>query len=167
MKIKIPEGTEILVFTGPESSGKTTCAERIAKESQLPLVEEYAREYLNLYGIKYTLEDIQEMAIEQVKRETQTHRNNPLIVCDTDIVTLEIWALEKFGISLCFTDELIDKKHYLLCYPDIPWEPDALRENPDDRLRLFERYEQFLKDLSASFTILKSKERNELYYLPD
>ncbi len=163
MKINIPEKADILVFTGPESSGKTTCAERITRESELPLVEEYAREYLNLHGVKYTLDDIRKMAVEQVKRETEAHRNHQLIVCDTDIVTLEIWALEKFETSLDFTDELIDKKHYLLCYPDLPWEPDPLRENPDDRMRLFERYKQFLEDLNASFTILKAKGRNELF----
>jgi len=163
MKINISEGTEILVFTGPESSGKTTCAERISKEFRIPLVEEYAREYLNRNGTKYSLEDIHKMASVQIKNEAKVHSNSSLIVCDTDIVTLEIWALEKFGTSLGITDKLVDKKHYLLCYPDIPWEPDPLRENPEDRLRLFERYEQYLKDLNASFTILKAKERNKLF----
>ena len=29
---------------------------------------------------------------------------------------------------------------YLLCYPDLAWELDPLRENANDRLRLFEIY---------------------------
>ena len=137
MKIDISIGTEILVFTGPESSGKTTCAKRISTEYQLPLVEEYAREYLTIHGSVYTFEDIRNIAVKQKELERQAHQENPLIICDTDIITLEIWALEKFGTSIGNVDELADKKHYLLCYPDIPWAPDPLRENPEDRHRIF------------------------------
>ena len=162
MKIDISKSTEILVFTGPESSGKTTCANRISTINQLPLVLEYAREYLTIHGPLYTFKDIQKIAITQIERELECNKNNPLIICDTDIITLEIWALEKFGHSLGISDALKSKKHYFLCYPDIPWEPDPLRENPEDRLRLFDRYEQYLKDLDVPFTVLLEKNRNEL-----
>ena len=164
MKINITTGTEILVFTGPESSGKTTCAKRISKDYQLPLVEEYAREYLTTHGSAYTFEDLHIIATTQIERETQSNKNNSLIICDTDITTLEIWALEKFETSLDLVDELVDKKHYLLCYPDIPWEPDPLRENPVDRLRLYHRFEQYLTYLKVPFTVLSEKYRNELYF---
>lgn len=162
MKIEISKNTEILVFTGPESSGKTTSAENLAKEYRLPLVGEYARTYLNTNGHDYTLEDIQNIASQQIKNEVDSKRENPLIICDTDIITLEIWALEKFGRSLEIKDELILKKHYLLCYPDIPWEPDPLRENPEDRVRLFELYENYLANLDIPFSLLKSEDRNEI-----
>jgi len=162
MKIDISEGTEILVFTGPESSGKTTCANRIAQKYKLPLVEEYAREYLNTHGSKYSFVDIQNITALQVEAEAKTNKDNSLIICDTDIVTLEIWAMEKFGRALKHKDNLIGKKHYLLCYPDISWEPDPLRENPTDRVRLFAIYEQFLKELEVPFTVLKEEDRKGL-----
>lgn len=164
MKIDISQSTKILVFTGPESSGKTTCADRISSVYQLPLVEEYAREYLDDHGQEYTFKDIQNISAVQIEKETESNKNNALIICDTDIITLEIWALEKFGKSLGISDALISKKHYFLCYPDIPWEPDPLRENPEDRLRLFARYEQYLKRLDLPFTVLSAKNRNELYF---
>jgi nicotinamide riboside kinase len=160
MKIDFLESTEILVFTGPESSGKTTCAKRISTKNQLPLLEEYAREYLTLHGPKYTFEDIQNIASTQIGRESKLNSTSPLIICDTDIITLEIWALEKFGCSLGISDKLLRKKHYLLCYPDIPWEPDPLRENPKDRIRLFDRYEAYLNGLQVPFTVLKEYDRN-------
>jgi len=162
MKIDIGKDTKILVFTGPESSGKTTSAERIAMEYQLPLVKEYAREYLTKHGREYTLEDIRNIAKKQVELERQAYQENPLIICDTDIVILEIWALEKYRTSLGIKDELADKKHYLLCYPDIPWEPDSLRENPEDRMRLFERYTHYLRDLNVTVTVLTESDRKEL-----
>jgi len=164
MKIDISEGTRIFVFTGPESSGKTICSERVAQEYKLPLVEEYAREYLTKYGSEYSFKSIQQIAEKQIEKEILAHQNHPLIICDTDLVTLEIWALEKFGKSLELDDDLISKKHYLLCFPDIPWEPDPLRENPEDRLRLFERYEQYLKEKNVSFTILREAERKALSF---
>jgi nicotinamide riboside kinase len=162
MKIEIPFGTEIIVFTGPESSGKTTCAERMATENQLPLVEEYARKYLNEHGPEYTLADIKKMADHQIADEVRACKNGSLIICDTDVVTLEIWALEKFGVSLGIKDELIHKKHYLLCYPDVPWEPDPLRENPLDRERLFDLYYSFLQSLPVTFVVLEEKDRMNL-----
>jgi nicotinamide riboside kinase len=164
MKIKISVGIEVLVFTGPESSGKTTCAKKISKNHHLPLVQEYAREYLTTHGSVYTFKDIQKIAAKQIKNETASNKNSKLIICDTDIITLEIWALEKFGASLKISDVLINKKHYFLCYPDIPWESDPLRENPEDRLRLFDLYSQFLTDMKVPFTVLSEKYRNELYF---
>lgn len=162
MKINISEGTEILVVTGPESSGKSTCANLIAQKYALPLVPEYAREYLNEHGSKYSLVDIKNITALQIHAEAKANEDNGLIICDTDIVTLEIWAIEKFGCSLSIVDDLILKKHYLLCYPDIPWEPDPLRENPEDRMRLFEQYERYLRILEVPFTVLREEDRKTL-----
>ena len=44
---------------------------------------------------------------------------------------------------------------YLLCYPDIPWEPDPLRENPDNREELFELYLKTLKDYKLPSQVVK------------
>ena len=162
MEINISNHTEILVFTGPESSGKTTSANLIAQKYNLPLVEEYARKYLNTHGSKYSFVDIQNITALQVEAEAKANKNNALIICDTDIITLEIWALEKFDCSLNHLDELIGKKHYLLCYPDIPWEADPLRENPEDRVRLFGRYKQLLETLEVPFTVLDEEDRKGL-----
>ena len=43
---------------------------------------------------------------------------------------------------------------WLLCKPDLPWEPDPLRENPDDRERLFERYEELLDQLGKPYAVI-------------
>lgn len=162
MKIKICDSVEIIVFTGPESSGKTTCAERIARTNQLPLVEEYARDYLTIHGPDYTLDDIRKIATTQIENERETESTNSLIVCDTDIVTLEIWAQEKYNTSLNIHDHLSNKKHYYLCFPDIPWEADPLRENPNDRMRLFNIYKDYLENKNLSFTIVNEVQRTTL-----
>tara|TARA_B100000609_G_C17022428_1_gene334411 strand:+ start:122 stop:310 length:189 start_codon:yes stop_codon:yes gene_type:complete len=49
-----------------------------------------------------------------------------------------------------------------LCYPDIPWEYDAQRENPNDRLALFKLYEEEIKKLKVNYIILKGSKENRL-----
>jgi nicotinamide riboside kinase len=41
-----------------------------------------------------------------------------------------------------------------LCAPDIPWEPDPLRENPLNREMLFGLYLEQLEKYGRNFTIL-------------
>ena len=49
-----------------------------------------------------------------------------------------------------------------MCYPDIPWEHDVQRENPNDRLALFKLYEEEIKKLKVDYIILKGSKENRL-----
>ena len=162
MKIDLPANIEIIVLTGPECSGKTTTANRLADQYNLPRVKEYAREYLTENGPNYDFEDLEKITQIQLDTEIKANQEHPLIICDTDQVTLEIWSLEVFDTSLNLKDARALKKHYLLCCPDIPWEPDPLRENPLDRDRLFDRYKTYLEERKLPFTILNESERRAL-----
>ena len=51
-----------IVFTGPECSGKTTFSQLIAKKYNAPLVQEYAREYLNKLQHPYGYNDLLKIA---------------------------------------------------------------------------------------------------------
>jgi nicotinamide riboside kinase len=44
---------------------------------------------------------------------------------------------------------------YLLCKPDIPWEPDPLREHPQQREALFHLYLKALQDYEKPYTIIE------------
>ena len=45
---------------------------------------------------------------------------------------------------------------YLLCYPDIPWEPDPLRENGGPmRKRLYGMYKSTLVDYGIPYRIIR------------
>lgn len=65
-----PEVTRIAVF-GPESTGKTMLAERLAAHFQAPLVREYARERWDAQGGFLGLEDMLPVAQEQWRREDE------------------------------------------------------------------------------------------------
>ena len=160
MKINIPKGKQIIVVTGPESSGKTTLVNRLKTEYSVPVVSEFARTYLEQKeDPKYQFEDLEMIGRCQNIQEKEAHNLYPLIVCDTDIITIDIWAKEVFNKSITLPNNNSDKKYYLLCKPDIPWVVDPLRENPDDRDRLFELYSQYLESKLLSFEILDETDR--------
>lgn len=159
MKINSKTKAEIIVVTGPESSGKTTLAKRLNNEYGIPLVSEFARQYLNQNGPIYNFTDLEKIALCQNIQENEKHKLYPLIICDTDLITVEIWAREKFGKGLSLELPNRSKKHYLLCTPDIEWEADPLRENPKDRDRLFDLYEEFLIKEGLSYEILDKNDR--------
>ncbi len=150
-----------MVFTGPESSGKTAGAEWLSTYYQIALVPEIAREYLNNIQLPYTKDDVTEIGIVQHKMEqtaAQIHQN---IICDTDLLTIIIWQEEKYGKAepRFYNDWENDKVDlYFLCTPDIPWEYDPLRENPYDRDRLFMVYKQWLEAFNKPFIVLSGNE---------
>lgn len=146
-------GVSKIVFTGPESTGKTTAATKYAQEAELPLVPEYARTYLANKKGEYRLSDLHKILEGQQKAEDAAAAKHKLIVCDTDWLTVHLWAMEKYGKRMTPPADL-KSRHYILCRPDIDWEPDPLRENPEDRERLFELYEETLQRLGLSYEYL-------------
>lgn len=150
-----------IAFTGPESCGKTTLALWLSSFLELPFMEEYARTYLAEKS-NYEQEDLDIMAHQQVELWP-----NYGLIADTEMHVFQIWSSVKYGqvspkiISLLNAQQF---DHYFLCAPDLPWEPDPLRENPDNREELFELYVQALHLHQRSFSILKGDQemRQEL-----
>ena len=145
----------LLVTTGAESSGKTTLAQALAAALSAPLVNESSRSYLNARleldpCFHYQEEDLYHIAVAQ--REVETTNvllTTSYVVCDTDLVVLQIWSEVRYGhvaprLQALIDESLSERRLFLLCAPDMPWEPDPLRENPSDRWPLFERYRDFL-----------------------
>jgi nicotinamide riboside kinase len=154
-----------IIFTGPESSGKSTIAQRIANYFSANYQAEYAREFLNQTAGNYTYEDLDLIAIEQEKRWNSFETGN-LQICDTDYLVLKIWSEYKFGkVSPFIAQGFANQQcaHYFLCYPDIPWEPDLLRENEHERHELLLLYQAELEAAKVSYSILKGNEEERFH----
>jgi nicotinamide riboside kinase len=139
----------ILCLTGPESTGKTTLAEALAAHFGAPLVPEMARGYLAGKS-GYGAEDVLEIARLQVAEEARVlSKADGLVICDTDLLVIRVWWEEKFGElpdALSAGLASLTGRGYLLLSPDLEWQTDPLRENPEDRDRLFLRYEALLTE---------------------
>lgn len=149
-------GMRKVVVTGPESSGKTTLAMDLSAHFDAPWVPEQARPYLEARQGLYGEEDLIHIAQAQLAAE-DIHSDIDLVICDTDLITIRIWGEEKYGRSDPWIMRATEERtydHWLLCSPDIPWEPDPLRENPHDRERLFEVYRDLLIRLGLPFTVI-------------
>ena len=143
----MPAEPFIVCLTGAESTGKTTLATALAKRYGAKLVPEAARHHLAPH-CPYGPEDVLAIAREQLRLEAEALEGSPrLVVCDTDLLVIQIWWQVKFG---ALPEELKmalvgrSARAYLLTGPDIPWMPDPLRESGGERSGLHRRYQQAL-----------------------
>ena len=153
-----------IIVTGPESSGKTTLCKALSEHYNLPFTKEFAREYLTDLGKNYLQEDLLEIAKGQLENEQLITNNQQISLHDTDLITLKIWSDYKYGNCNNWILEQIEKqkvenRFYILCSPDIPWQEDFQRENPNDRDELFAIYKKELERLGHNYFIVEGEER--------
>ena len=148
-----------IAITGPESTGKTWLAKKLATHYNGNIVNEYARKYFSDKEYKYTVDELITIAKRQIANEEGIAKfSNNLLFCDTDLIVMKIWSKVVFN----YVPEWIEKQvreHiydlYLLCYPDIVWKPDSLRNNSHDRQYLFELYVNELEHNNLNYRIVK------------
>jgi nicotinamide riboside kinase len=151
-----------IVVTGPESTGKTILAEDLAVYFNGIYVEEFARSYIEQLDRPYVYEDVEFIASKQLqKREELKGKTDRWIFFDTDLIITLIWFKEVFGDYPEWLEDMARNPFadlYLLCYPDLPWVKDPVRENGGERrFYLFNKYKELLELNDFSFSIIKGK----------
>lgn len=146
-----------VVVTGSESTGKTTLAAQLAGALGSMWVPEYAREYARQAQRALTADDVAPIARGQLQGEARAIDawrtafagtvSPPPLVLDTDLVSTTIYAEHYYGecppwIMSAARERLADV--YLLCEPDLPWEPDGIRDSPTERLQLHSAFQERL-----------------------
>lgn len=152
-----------VAITGPESSGKTTLSVALADYFKVDSIPEFARAFLEQSGGEYDQSDLDIIAKGQL--ESILSKKNEVIISDTDFMVLEIWSQYKYGNVSAYISELVQKDFFdlhILCSPDIPWEEDPLRENPDNREALFEMYLSSLKNQNKHFIIVSGDQNQRV-----
>ena len=158
-KLEKRDRVKKIVFTGPECSGKTTLSNAIANKLNVPLVQEYAREYLNNLNREYSYSDLLNIAkgqLELEKNHISSESKSRLIICDTNLQVIKIWSQVKYFKCDSFILKNQDRNaFYILCYPDVNWEYDLLREHPNKIMILFDKYYKDLKLGNYNFIVAK------------
>ena len=152
-----------IAFTGPESSGKSTLAKAVSESMGGIYIEEFARTYLEKHGPEYSIDDLDIMADGHAK--TILERSEALQLVDTDFIVFKIWSEYKYGAASPLIHRLVSENWFrlhVLCAPDIPWESDKLRENPDDRDALFVRYVETLEKLKKPYIIVEGTQEKRV-----
>jgi len=144
-----------IAITGPESTGKSTLAEKLATHYQTVWVPEYARTYVGNLDRPYTLQDIEAIAKGQLALKGQLQEQaTRLLFSDTDLLVIKIWSEHAFGHCPDWILEQLagqDYNLYLLMGVDLPWEPDPQREHPHLRQFFYDWYKRELEALQVPF----------------
>lgn len=154
-----------IAITGPESTGKSTLARKLAEHYNTIWVPEYARIYLDQLNRPYKQNDLLEITKGQIRHEKElSSKANKFLFCDTEMTVLKIWSAHKYGsIDPYILSEYNNSSYdlYLLLDVDLPWEFDPQRENPEQGKFFFNWYERELNSKGASFRIISgnSEER--------
>jgi HTH-type transcriptional repressor of NAD biosynthesis genes len=139
-----------VAILGAKCTGKTTLARALAARFQTVWVPEYAREFVTSLNRPCTPTDMLTIARGQTALEERLAREaDRLLVCDTNVLTTQIWYEHYFGRCPPELVRLANERAAdlaLLCAPDVPWTADGLRDSPQQREWFHER---FLKELAA------------------
>ena len=155
-----------VVITGPESSGKTTLFNAIEEKFGIAGVPEFARIYIDQLDRPYVQGDLIEIANGQLQLEQKfSNENNGLLLCDTDLLTIKVWSEYKYGsCDPIILNQLMHHlpDYYVLASPDIPWEPDPQRENPEERDELFQIYQKEILTLKIPSIIVAGSQEQRM-----
>ena len=137
-----------ILILGPESTGKSTLAEKLAQHFEEPWVPEVAREYLEKLDRPYAYEDLLQIGKQQMRTEDElAMQAQNYLFCDTDLRVIQVWSQHRYGKVDPWVLEEIARRTYdfiLLCATDLPWQVDPFREHPELEIRqqFFEIYKQ-------------------------
>ena len=122
---------------GPESTGKTVLAQRLARHFKTVYVPEYARGLIKLQGDQVTPDIFPAIVRGQMASEEALARQaNRVLICDTDVLTTTLWADWFYGDCPAWIREQADRHGYhlyLLADIDVPWMEDSQRFTRDSR----------------------------------
>jgi len=138
-----------IVVTGPESVGKTELAALLAEHYNCRWVPEFAREYIENLNRPYTLDDVKHVASVQIKQSGEPSEG--IVIFDTWLIITRVWMDVVYGVKDEEVDRMINSgivDLFLLCEPDIPWYPDAVRENGGEARQVL--YERYLREIKSA-----------------
>lgn len=148
----------VCVF-GPESTGKSTLARKLAKHFGTVCVPEYAESYIKAHGKDIDDSDMLEIAHGQCALEDECALDaNRVLFCDSDMVTSSIWSGRLVGTVPEQLRSAADKRHYdlyLLTHYDVPWVDDGHRYIPKESPAFFDRCVHELDSRKRPFVQIK------------
>ena len=160
-----------VVLYGPESSGKTTLANELAKHYKTVFVPEFARNYLqekwNLTQEVCDIEDLDKIVIGQIESENKALENaNRVLLCDTNVLVTKVWSEIYFDgfssakIKKWSQDFIYDL--YILTQIDIPWKKDDLRDSPNNRKEMFNSFKLELDKNKFKYLIVNETKKERI-----
>ena len=144
---------------GPESVGKSTLCRQLSERYGYRWIKEYARTYVEQLSRPYTFDDVQRIAQRQIS-EIKASYPEKVVLYDTELIITKVWMEHVYGKV---AEEVIEALRaypmdkYLLLAPDLPAEPDPVRENLDKRQYFFEWYEREIQATGVPYNVIRGE----------
>jgi NadR type nicotinamide-nucleotide adenylyltransferase len=143
---------------GPESTGKSTLARKLAEHYASVFVPEYARTHIESRNGDISLDDISMIARGQMASEDAIAFNaNRVLFCDTDLVTTTIWSKWLFQSCPEWIEAEANQRQYdlyLVTDVDVPWVEDSVRYLPNERKSFLDRCIEELEKRDRNYIVL-------------
>lgn len=143
---------------GPESTGKSTLAPKLAVHFDTLFVPEYGRTYCEQHGLDLTMADLVAIGrTHQAMTNAARRRCNRLLFLDTDPLMTAAWADMLFGTRDPWFDRFSETADlYLLLDIDLPWIDDGTRffGEADRRRRFLDRSREELERRGLPFVLI-------------
>ena len=151
-----------IVFTGTESTYKSTLAKALADEFSLNYVPEFARTYLEEIAPDTPVDPMPRQDFDRIEEgQLLSQKINSYFAVngngafDTDGTVLYIWKKDKFGESDSELLEIPEDVIYFLCHPNVKAGQDPLRIDAQRREELHAKYLTVLSELPNRVIHLK------------
>lgn len=160
-----------VVLFGPESTGKTTLSKHLARHYNTVWAPEYARDYLQKKwnNERKTCENSDLLPIARGQMELENRlatKADRVLICDTDLLETKVYSEEFYGgfVNPELEKAAVENKYdlYLLTYIDTPWENDDLRDRPEERLEMFNAFENALIKYNRPYILIKGDKKTRL-----
>ncbi len=146
---------------GPESTGKSTLATRLAAHFGCEVVPEYGRAYCEEHGTDIDMSALVHIARTQdAMNQTAAGRNNVRVLFDTDPLVTAVWAEMMFGgRDPYFTHFNAYADLYLLLDIDLPFIDDGLRvyREPAQRQHFFKLCKAELETRGVKWALVQGE----------
>ncbi len=153
-----------IVLFGPESTGKTTLAQKLSDHYNSQWVPEYMRDYLQKKWDEQqkTCEpcDLLPIAAGQMALENEAASGaGELLFCDTNLLELVVYSRAYYNetVEPTLLKHALKAQYdlYFLTYIDVPWVQDDLRDRPKDGKQMFARFKKALDENDLPYRVLK------------
>lgn len=170
MQQPMTKNIQLICFYGPESTGKSVMAKKMAEHFKTEYVPEVARELIT--SNDFTIDDIIRIGKAQTERVFEKLKKaNRFLFCDSDLITTQIYShhyLNEIPKILFELEKQINYDHYFLFDIDVPWVNDGLRDLGSDtqRKELFDRFKAELEKRTIPYTLVQGnfKERERIIF---